>query len=218
MSELDVHVQQCTRCRWDISLSGTDAYERGLVAWLAHVAALHPDDYHDARRALEERWAAKWAREWQAGNRRQEQWLCAEEGHSEIEYTHDSQPMCARCGATITVDWLKGHYEAHGHEVRITEDGNGVVVSSANLNSKKPEKCPDDGHDWFYEGDDLSVCITCGESYDGKEDSNPHDGGKTPDVVIAPEIKALVDGFVPVLQQVNALVKAMLKGIEDVGR
>lgn len=181
MSELDVHVQKCLRCRWEITLSGRNAYERCLVAWVAHVAALHPNEYLDARKVLEERWAAKWARQWQADNRRHEQWLCAEEGHSEIEYTHDSEPTCTRCGATITIEWLKEHYEARGHQVRFTEDGNSLVIGSVN-------------------------------------NRHPRDGGKAPDVVIAPQIKALVDGFEPVLRQVNALVKAMLKGIEDTRR
>lgn len=137
MSELDVHVQKCLRCRWEITLSGRDAYERCLVAWVAHVAALHPDEYLDARKTLEERWAVKWARQWRDDNRRHEQWLCAEEGHSTIEYG-DGRARCTHCEALITVEWLKGHYEAQGHEVKITEDGKGIIVGSGIFREEKP--------------------------------------------------------------------------------
>lgn len=135
MSTLDVHVQKCTQCAWEITLSGADAEERGLVAWMAHVAALHVDRYRAARDAVWERWSRLMAEEALEADRQR----CAETGHGgTYDFTSDGEPVCSQCGGTITVEWMKAYYEAHGHTVRITEDGKGIVIGSATHHEEKP--------------------------------------------------------------------------------
>lgn len=135
MSTLDVHVQKCTRCAWEISLSGADAEERGLVAWMAHVAALHIDGYRAARDAVWERWSRLMAEEAVERDRQ----TCAQAGHGGmIEYSSDGEPMCPRCGGVITLEWVKEYYESRGHTVRITEDGKGIIVGSGIFREEKP--------------------------------------------------------------------------------
>jgi hypothetical protein len=144
MSPLDVHVQKCGECRWEISLSGEDAGERGLVTWVAHVAALHPARYRAARWALLDLLSLTEPPD-AAEQQRTRQWLCAQGGHGGSWTTAAGMPLqCDDCGGIITIDWLKAHYEAQGLTVKVV--GDQVIVSSEGHGWHEPRiKPPDEG-------------------------------------------------------------------------